>query len=49
MADGMAPAGIRLSMSDEGNLTIDFVDRADGEQDATVTLYRGAPATEASM
>ncbi|CAE6854305.1 Protein ClpV1 [Paraburkholderia nemoris] len=49
MADGAAPAGIRLSMSDEGNLTIDFVDRVDGEHDATVTLYRHAPATEASI
>ena len=49
MADGAAPAGIRLSMSDEGNLTIDFVDRDDGEQDATVTLCSHAPATETSM
>lgn len=49
MADGLAPAEIRLSMLDEGNLTIDFVDRADGEHDATVTLYRRAPATEASI
>ncbi|CAB3723684.1 Protein ClpV1 [Paraburkholderia phenoliruptrix] len=49
MAEGLAPAEIRLSMSDEGNLTIDFVDRADDEHDATVTLYSHAPATETSM
>jgi type VI secretion system protein VasG len=49
MADGLAPAGIRLSMSDKGNLTIDFVDRADGDRDASVTQYRQIPATEASV
>ncbi|MFL9996514.1 type VI secretion system ATPase TssH [Paraburkholderia sediminicola] len=48
MADGLAPAEIRLSMSADGNLTIDFVDRADGEHDASVTIYRHVPATEAS-
>ncbi|CAE6867094.1 Protein ClpV1 [Paraburkholderia aspalathi] len=48
MADGLAPAEIRLSISADGNLTIDFVDRADGEHDASVTLYRHVPATEAS-
>ncbi|MGF6775418.1 type VI secretion system ATPase TssH [Paraburkholderia sp. GAS334] len=54
MADGLAPAEIRLSMSpkgtsfgasDEGNLMIDFVDRADGEHNETVGHV---PATEAS-
>ncbi|MFM0652926.1 type VI secretion system ATPase TssH [Paraburkholderia sediminicola] len=49
MANGSAPAEIRLSMSAEGNLIIDFVDRADGEHDASVTLYRHVPATEASI
>ena len=48
MADGITPAEIRLSMSDEDNLMIDFVDRADGEHDASVMLYRHVSATEAS-
>jgi type VI secretion system protein VasG len=48
MADSLAPAEIRLSMSADGNLTIDFVDRGDGERDASVTLYRHVSATEAS-
>ncbi len=48
MANGSTPAEIRLSMSDNGNLTIDFVERADSERDASVTPYRQVPATEAS-
>ncbi|CAB3751524.1 type VI secretion system ATPase TssH [Paraburkholderia solisilvae] len=35
MADGLAPAEIRLSMSADGNLMIDFVDRTDGKPDTT--------------
>ncbi len=44
MADGAAPATIALSISAEGNLTIDFVDRIDSERDASVVYHGPAPA-----
>jgi type VI secretion system protein VasG len=49
MADGAAPAEIRLSMSGEGDLTIDFVDRGDSEHSASGPLHCPVPVTDASI
>jgi type VI secretion system protein VasG len=49
MANGKAPAGIRLSMSAEGDLTIDFVERDDGEHDASVAPELHAADADASL
>jgi type VI secretion system protein VasG len=45
IADGLAPTEIRLSMSADGNLTIDFVDQDDGEPDTTGASNHRAEAS----
>jgi hypothetical protein len=49
MAAGSVPAGIRLSMATEGNLTIDFIGRNDQQDDSSVTLYGQVPAADVAI